>query len=205
MAESVTQQGPGRIDPSAIQQLFADARSQNAWLPDPVGDDQLRDAYEIAKWGPTSMNTQPMRLLFLRSAAAKERLKPALAPTNVAKVMSAPVVAIIAYDTDFHAHLPRVFPHNPNAQGYFMGNPAAIEPTAFRNGSLQAAYFMLALRAVGLDVGPMSGFDPAKVDAEFFAGTTLRVNLVCGIGRGDSSKVFGRSPRLTFKDVTRFL
>ena len=205
MADSMTQRGRARIDPGAIERLFADARSQNGWLPDPVGEDQLREAYEIAKWGPTSMNTQPMRLLFLRSDAAKERLKPALAPTNVEKVMSAPVVAIIAYDTKFHTHLPKVFPHNPNAQAYFTGNPGAIEPTAFRNGSLQAAYFMLALRAVGLDVGPMSGFDPAKVDAEFFAGTTLCVNLVCGIGRGDPTKVFGRSPRLTFEDVTRSL
>ncbi len=202
MSASVTQHRPARIDPSAIQQLFADARSQIGWLPDPVSDDQLRDAYEIARWGPTSMNTQPMRLVFLRSDVAKERLKPALAPTNVDKVMSAPVVAIIAYDTEFHTHLPKVFPHNPNAQGYFTGNPGAIEPTAFRNGTLQAAYFMLALRAVGLDVGPMSGFDPAKVDGEFFKGTTLRVNLLCGIGRGDPTKLFGRSPRLTFEDVT---
>lgn len=205
MVESMTQGAPSRIDTGAVQQLFADARSQNGWLSGPVNDEQLREAYEIAKWGPTSMNTQPMRLFFLRSDAAKERLKPALAPTNVDKVMSAPVVAIIAYDIEFHMHLPKVFPHNPNAQAYFTGNPGAIEPTAFRNGSLQAAYFMLALRAVGLDVGPMSGFDAAKVDAEFFADTTLRVNLLCGIGRGDPAKVFGRSPRLTFEDVTRTL
>lgn len=203
--ESEMRHGASGVDPALIQQLFEDARSQNGWLPEPVSDEQLREAYEIAKWGPTSMNTQPMRLLFLRSEAAKERLKPALAPTNVDKVMSAPVVAIIAYDTEFHAHLPKVFPHNPNAQAYFTGNPGAIEPTAFRNGSLQAAYFMLALRAIGLDVGPMSGFDPLKVDAEFFEGTTLRVNLLCGIGRGDLTKVFGRSPRLTFEDVARVL
>ena len=204
MADEVVQ-GAGRIDADAIRQLFTDARSQNGWLPGPVSDDQLREAYDMAKWGPTSMNTQPMRLLFLRSEAAKLRLKPALAPTNVDKVMSAPVVAIVAYDTEFHAHLPKVFPHNPNAQAFFTGNPAAIEPTAFRNGTLQAAYFLLALRAVGLDVGPMSGFDAAKVDAEFFAGTTVRVNLLCGIGRGDRSKVFGRSPRLSFEDVAQAL
>ena len=204
-AEGTVQSGPARIDPGAIQRLFTGARSQNGWLPGAVSDEQLREAYEIAKWGPTSMNTQPMRLLFLRSEAAKERLKPALAPTNIDKVMSAPVVAIIAYDVEFFAHLPKVFPHNPNAQSYFAGNPSAIGPTAFRNGSLQAAYFMLAVRAVGLDVGPMSGFDPAKVDAEFFAGTTLRVNLVCGIGRGDPTKVFDRSPRRAFEDVTRSL
>lgn len=193
------------VNKAALRQLFTDARSQNGWLPDSVSDEQLRAAYEIAKWGPTSMNTQPMRVLFLRSAQAKERLRPAMAPANVDKVMTAPVVAIIAYDTEFHAHLPRTFPHNPNAQGYFTGNPAAIEPTAFRNGSLQAAYFMLALRAVGLDVGPISGFNPATVDAEFFADSSYRVNLVCGIGRGDPAKVFGRSPRLEFDDISRIL
>jgi 3-hydroxypropanoate dehydrogenase len=120
-------------------------------------------------------------------------------------VMTAPVVAVIAHDTEFYTQLPKTFPHNPNASAYFTGNPAAIEPTAFRNGSLQAAYFMLALRAVGLDVGPMSGFDPVKVNAEFFDGSPWRVNLICGIGHGDSTKVFDRSPRLTFDEVTRTL
>lgn len=194
-----------KIDEAVLARLFTEARSQNGWLPDPVSDDQLQAAYEIAKWGPTSMNTQPMRVLFLRSAESKERLKPALAPTNVDKVLAAPVVAVIAYDTEFYKELPRTFPHNPNAQGYFTGNPGVIEPTAFRNSTLQAAYFILALRAEGLDAGPMSGFDPAKVDAEFFANTTWRVNLLCGIGRGDPVKVFPRSPRLDFAEVTRTL
>ena len=193
------------VTEAALSTLFREARSQNGWLPGEVRDEQLRAAYEIAKWGPTSMNTQPMRVLFLRSAEAKERLRPALAPSNVDKVMAAPVVAIIAYDTEFHAHLPRTFPHNPNAQGYFTGNPGVIEPTAFRNSSLQAAYLMLALRAVGLDVGPMSGFDPAKVDAEFFADSGLRANMLCCIGQGDPAKVFPRSPRLTFEEVTTTL
>jgi 3-hydroxypropanoate dehydrogenase len=193
------------VDDAALAILFRDARSQNGWLADAVSDDQLFEAYEIAKWGPTSMNTQPMRILFLRSLESKARLQPALAPTNVAKVMSAPVVAVIAYDIEFHAQLPKTFPHNPNAQAYFTANPAAIEPTAFRNGSLQAAYFMLALRAVGLDVGPMSGFDPAKVDAEFFEGTNLRANMLCGIGHGDPTKVFDRSPRLEFGEITEIL
>ena len=192
-------------DETVLARLFTEARSQNGWLSDPVSDDQLRAAYEVAKWGPTSMNTQPMRILFLRSAEAKERLRPALAPTNVDKVLSAPVLAVIAYDTEFYTALPRTFPHNPNAQAYFTGNPAAVEPTAFRNSSLQAAYFILALRAEGLDAGPMSGFDAAKVDAEFFAGTTWRVNLLCGIGRGDPAKIFPRSPRLDFAEVTRTL
>lgn len=190
---------------STLAALFTDARSQNGWLPGPVSDEELEAAFEIAKWGPTSMNTQPMRMLFLRSTAAKQRLQPALSPTNVDKVLTAPVVAVIAYDTEFHALLPRTFPHNPNASAYFTGNPAAIEPTAFRNGTLQAAYFMLALRAVGLDVGPMSGFDPAKVNAEFFVDTFWRVNLICGIGHGDPSKVFGRSPRLTLNEISQTL
>ncbi len=193
------------VDEKALAQLFKEARSQNGWRPEPVSDEELRKAYDIAKWGPTSMNTQPMRVVFLRSAEAKERVKPALSPGNVEKVMSAPVVAVIAYDTEFHAHLPKIFPHNPNAQGIFTGNPAAIEPTAFRNGTLQAAYFMLALRAVGLDVGPMSGFDAAKVNEEFFANTSFRVNMLCGIGHGDPSKIFNRSPRLDFEKVTQTL
>ncbi len=190
---------------AALAALFKDARSQNGWTSDPVGDAELREAYDIAKWGPTSMNTQPMRVVFLKSDEAKQRLKPALAPTNVDKVMSAPVVAVIAYDTEFYRQLPKTFPHNPNAQNYFTGNPGAVEPTAFRNGSLQAAYFMLALRAVGLDVGPMSGFDPAKVNAEFFTDSAFKVNLICGIGHGDSTKVFNRSPRLDFDEVTKTL
>lgn len=193
------------IDQAAISVLFTDARSQNGWSDTPISDDELREAFDIAKFGPTSMNTQPMRLVFLRSDEAKERLRPAMAPTNVDKVMGAPVVAIIAYDTEFHTQLGKVFPHNPNAQGFFTGNPATIEPTAFRNGSLQAAYLMLALRAVGLDVGPMSGFDPAKVNEQFFADTPLRVNMICGIGHGEPTKVFGRSPRLSFDEVCRIL
>ena len=188
-----------------LETLFFNARSQNGWLPDPVSDEDLRSAYEIAKWGPTSMNTQPMRLLLLRSMPAKERLKPALAPPNIEKVMTAPVLAVIAYDLDFPATLPRTFPHNPNAPGFFAGNPAMVEATAFRNGSLQAAYYMLALRSVGLDVGPMSGFDPQKVNEVFFADSTWRVNLICGIGHGDPKKVFQRLPRLDFDEISRML
>ena len=184
-----------------LQRLFKDARSQNGWGTDPVSEADLLEAYELAKWGPTSMNTQPMRLVFLRSVHAKERLKPALAPTNVAKVMAAPVVAIIAYDLQFYTRSAKTFPHNPDAPARFAANPAVAEATAFRNGTLQAAYLMLALRAVGLDVGPMSGFDLAKVDAEFFAGSSLRTNFICGIGRGDPGKVFDRLPRLTFDEV----
>ena len=192
-----------KVNEAALATLFTDARSQNGWRADAVSDDQLRTAYDIARWGPTSMNTQPMRLVFLRSADAKERLKPSLAPTNIDKVMTAPVVAIIAFDIEFHRQLPKTFPHNPDASAFFTGNPATIQPTAFRNGSLQAAYLLLALRAVGLDVGPMSGFDATKVDAEFFSETTWRSNLICGIGYGDPAKVYGRSPRLDFAEVAK--
>lgn len=192
------------IDRTALDRLFYEARSQNGWQAGEVGDDQLKAAYDIAKWGPTSMNTQPMRLLFLRSAEAKERLRPAMSPGNVDKVMTAPVVALIAFDEAFYEHLPKIFPHNPDAQAVFAGNEPLIKGTAFRNGTLQAAYFLLALRAVGLDAGPMSGFDPAKVQEEFFAGTTLRINFICGIGHGDPDKVYTRSPRLDFEEVASF-
>ena len=193
------------VDEAALATLFTDARSQNGWRGEPVNDSDLRAAYEIAKSGPTSMNTQPMRLVFLRSTEAKERLKSALSAGNVEKALTAPVVAIVAHDLEFHTHLPEVFPHNPAAQSLFAGNEALIQGTAFRNGTLQGAYFMLALRAVGLDVGPMSGFNPAVVDAEFFAGTSWRANFLCGIGRGDPTKTYPRSPRLQFDQVARFL
>lgn len=192
-------------DEKMLSLLFKDARSHNGWRSDPVSDVELAEAYDIAKWGPTSMNTQPMRLVFLRSAEAKERLKPAVGPRNVEKVMTAPVVAVVAYDSRFYTRLPEVFPHNPAAQGMFEGNPGLAQATAFRNGTLQAAYYMLALRAVGLDVGPMSGFDAAKVDAEFFAESSWRVNFICGIGHGDHGKVFDRLPRLEFGEVTQSL
>lgn len=188
-------------DDALLGRLFHDARSQNGWLDEPVRDEDLAAAYEIAKWGPTSMNTQPMRLVFLRTAEAKERLKPALAPGNVDKAMAAPVVAIIAHDACFYTQLPKVFPHNLQAEALFAANRAASDATAFRNGSLQGAYFMLALRAVGLDVGPMSGFDTDKVDAEFFSESSWRSNFLCGIGRGDVAKVMPRLPRLTFEEV----
>ena len=193
------------IDQAALDTLFHQARSQNGWQASPVGDDELHAAYEIAKWAPTSMNTQPMRIVFLRSVEAKERLRPAMAPGNVDKVMVAPVVALIAFDQAFYEHLPRTFPHNPDAKAFFAGNEPLIQATAFRNGTLQAAYFLIALRAVGLDVGPMSGFDPEKVQREFFEGTTFRINFVCGIGHGDPVKVFDRSPRLDFEDVATIL
>ncbi|MGE4431191.1 MAG: malonic semialdehyde reductase [Sphingobium sp.] len=188
-----------------LARLFTEARSQNGWRPDPIEDSELQAAYDLARWGPTSMNSQPMRLLFLRSEEAKQRLKPALLPGNVEKAMTAPVMAIIAYDTAFHVHLPDIFPHNPAARDLFDDKETLRQETAFRNGTLQGAYFMLALRAAGFDVGPVSGFHAPAIDAEFFSGTTFRANFLCGIGRGDPSKVYDRLPRLPYDQVARIL
>ena len=195
------------IDTNAIETLFTKARTQNGWLAQPVTDAQLREAFELMRMAPTSANTQPARFVFLRTQAAKERLRPALSPGNVDKTMSAPVVAIVAYDVDFHEHLPRVFPHNPGMKTGFDGDDkrAVRERFAFRNGTLQGAYFMLAARAVGLDVGPMSGFDNARVDAEFFPDGRFRSNFLCNLGRGDPSKVMQRLPRFEFDEACTLL
>ncbi|MBJ7437802.1 MAG: malonic semialdehyde reductase [Sphingopyxis sp.] len=193
------------IGAQAANALFLDARSHNGWQDTPVSDEELQAAYDVAKWGATSMNCQPMRLVFLRSLEAKEKLKPALMPGNVDKAMSAPVVAIVAHDLRFHDRLADLFPHNPAAGAMFASNDGLAAATAFRNGSLQGAYFIMALRAIGLDVGPMSGFDPQQVDAAFFAGTSLRSNFLLGIGHGDSSRLFERLPRLSFEESTRTL
>ena len=196
---------PRRIEDDDLRQLFLDARTHNAWLDKPVPDTVLREIYDIVKFGPTSMNTQPMRLLFLRTAAAKERLRPHLAPANVDKTMTAPVTAIVGHDLAFHEHLPRLFPHHPNAKGMFESKLPLIEMTAFRNGSLQGAYLIIAARALGLDCGPMSGFDNAGVDAEFFVGTQVKSNFLCNLGYGDHSKVFARTPRFDFASVCTLL
>lgn len=195
------------IDSVALQTLFTSARTQNGWLERPVSDAQLREVFDLMKMAPTSMNTQPARFVFLRSQQAKERLLPALSRGNVDKTMTAPVVAIIAHDLQFHEHLPRVFPHEPNAKKMFEGdaNRDFRATFAFRNGSLQGAYFMLAARAVGLEVGPMSGFDGAKVDAEFFPDGRYRTNFLCNLGYGDASKVMERLPRFAFEDVCSLL
>lgn len=195
------------IDDAALDTLFFDARSQNGWREGAVDDDQLRRMYEIAKMGPTASNGQPMRIVFVRSDEARSRLKPALSPGNVDKVMSAPVCAIVAYDTDFHLKLPRTFPHKPEAKNGFEGdaNAAKRQTYCLRNGSLSGAYLILAARAVGLDAGPMSGFDNAVVDAEFFKGTSWRSNFLCAIGHGDPAKVKERLPRLPFEETCRIL
>jgi 3-hydroxypropanoate dehydrogenase len=195
------------IDSHALQTLFTAARTQNGWLDQPVSDAQLREVFDLMKMAPTSMNTQPARFVFLRTAAAKERLRPALSRGNVDKTMTAPVVTLIAHDLQFHEHLPRVFPHEPNAKNMFEGdaNRDFRSTFAFRNGSLQGAYFMMAARAVGLQVGPMSGFDGAKVDAEFFPDGRYRINFLCNLGHGDPSKVMERLPRFAFEDVCSLL
>lgn len=187
--------------------IFRHARTHNGWQAKPVSDDQLRELYDLMKWAPTTMNASPARMLFLRSREAKERLKPALSPGNVEKTMAAPVTAIIAYDTRFYEQLPKLFPHNQNARAIFAGDnkQAHAETTAFRNGSMQGGYFILAARSIGLDCGPMSGFNNAMVDAEFFAGTGVKSNFLCNLGYGDASKVMPRNPRLAFEEACKLL
>ena len=195
------------LGPDSLDLIFRNARSHNGWQVKPVSDAQLRELYELMKWAPTTMNTNPARILFLRSREAKERLKPALNPGNVDKTMAAPVTAVIAYDSEFYELLPKLFPYNPNARAIFAGaeKKAHAEITAFRNGSLQGGYFILAARSIGLDCGPLSGFNNAKVDAEFFADTGIKSNLLCNLGYGDASKVMPRNPRPTFDEVCKLL
>jgi 3-hydroxypropanoate dehydrogenase len=193
-----------RLSEAALDRLFRTARTHSAWLPKPVSDELLREVYDLAKWGPTSANLAPMRILFLRSEEAKARLKPALSAGNVDKTMSAPVTAVIAYDLEFYEHQPRLFPHM-DVRPWFQGNSALIEETAFRNGTLQSAYFIMAARAHGLDCGPMSGFDGEKVNAEFFPDGKWKVNFLCNLGYGDFEKLFPRLPRLEFDDVCTIL
>lgn len=194
----------GRIADAALAQLFLEARTFNRFRDEPVPDDLLRAAFDLARMAPTSANSSPGRVLFVKSPAAKRRLEPALSEGNRAKTMKAPVTAIVAYDMEFYEHLPRLFPHE-DARSWFAGKPTAIETTAFRNGTLFGAYFILAARAVGLDCGPMSGFDNAKVDAEFFSGTSWRSNFLINLGFGDGSDLRPRHPRFEFDEVCRIL
>ena len=192
-------------DDTTLQLLFTEARTHYGWQDRDVSEDTLKAMYEIAKMGPTSMNQQPMRIIFIRSGEAKDRLEPCLFDANRPKMRSAPVTAIIAFDLNFFEELPKLFPPNPNAQDIFSGNATAAQVNAFRNGTLQGAYVMLAARAVGLDVGAMSGFDNAKVDEEFFHGTSLKSNFLINLGYADTSKIFRRLPRLTYDDVCQTL
>jgi 3-hydroxypropanoate dehydrogenase len=191
------------IDSKSLDVLFRNARTQNGFLAEPVADAQLRELYELVKWAPTTMNTQPMRIVFVRTKEGKEKLRPALSPGNLDKTMAAPVTAIIAWDTKFYDNLPRAFPHNAGARDIFAaaGKEAHAHTTAFRNGSMQGGYFILAARAIGLDCGPMSGFDNAKVDAAFFPDGRCKSNFLCNLGKGDPAKVMQRLPRLAFEEA----
>src|SRR5258708_32765081 len=186
----------------ALDRAFLEARTHNAWLDQPVDEALLRRVHEVARMGPTSADCSPMRVAFVRSKAAKERLRPALSAGNLAKTMAAPVTAIIAYDLKFYEHLPRLFPHDQTARSWFEGKPNVTE-TAFRNGTLQGAYFIVAARMLGLDCGPMSGFDNARVDAAFFPDSSIRSNFLINLGYGDPAGLFARSPRFAFEEVCR--
>ncbi|MDX2257367.1 MAG: malonic semialdehyde reductase [Hyphomicrobiaceae bacterium] len=192
------------LDEKALDVLFREARTHDHWLDRPVPDDLLGSLVELLKMGPTSANSSPARFVFIKSAEAKARLKPHLSAGNVEKTMRAPVTAIIGHDLAFHEHLPRLFPHT-DAKSWFAGDEAKIAVTAFRNGTLQGAYMILAARALGLDCGPMSGFDNAGVDKEFFAGTQIRSNFLCNLGYADRTKVRPRSPRFAFADMAKIL
>jgi 3-hydroxypropanoate dehydrogenase len=192
------------ISEVALDQIFRKARTHSAWRYEPVPAELLRKVYDLARLGPTSANGSPGRFLFLTTPEAKARLKPALMPLNVEKTMSAPVTVIIAWDTEFHEKLPKLFPH-ADMRSFFAGNHPLINETAFRNSSLQAGYFILAARAMGLDCGPMSGFDAEKINAEFFADGKWKVNLICNLGYGDPDKLFPRNPRLEFEEAASIL
>jgi 3-hydroxypropanoate dehydrogenase len=194
------------LNDAALDQLFREARtyrgSDQAWLPTPVSDAQLHALYELFKLGPTSANCSPARVVFVRSEAARAQLRDALSPGNLAQTMAAPVTAIIGTDGEFYEHLPKLFPY-ADARSWFVGNAALAQETAFRNASLQGAYLMLAARALGLDCGPMSGFDREKMDAAFFPGTAVKTNFICSLGYGNRDTLTPRGPRLGFDEACR--
>jgi 3-hydroxypropanoate dehydrogenase len=192
------------LDSAALDQLFDKARTNNKWQPREVPDELLARIVDHMKWGPTSANCSPARIVFVKSKDAKERLKPHLSEGNVAKTMAAPATAIIAYDLKFYEYLPRLYPP-ADAKSWFAGKKEHADTTAFRNGTLQGGYFILAARALGLDCGPMSGFNNAGVDAEFFSGTDIRSNFLCNLGYGDPAGVYPRSPRFNFDEIARIL
>ncbi|TSE36188.1 malonic semialdehyde reductase [Tepidimonas charontis] len=189
----------------STERLFDHARTHHAWQPHPVADETLRQLYDLMKWGPTSANCSPARILFVKSAEAKARLLPCLMEGNRDQTAAAPVTAIIGMDMAFYERLPQLFPHNPQARSWFEGQPEVIAATALRNSSLQGGYFIMAARALGLDCGPMSGFDAAAVDAAFWAGTTVRTNFLCNLGVGDPAGLHPRGPRLPFDEACRIV
>ena len=189
------------LDAVAEDLLFREARTHNKWQDKPVTDEQIHQLYDLLKFGPTSANSSPARFVFIRTKEGKEKLRPALSSGNTEKTMTAPVTAIIAYDPKFFEKLPKLFPHNPDATSWFTSNDSLAAATAFRNGTLQGAYLMIAARSLGLDVGGMSGFDNDAVDKAFFADNGWRSNFLCNIGYGDPAGLFNRSPRLDFEEA----
>lgn len=193
------------LSESALAQLFTNARTHNAWLETPVSDDTLHRLYELVKWGPTAANTCPVRLVFVKSAEAKARLKPCLSAGNQDKSMIAPATVILAWDNEFYEYMPKLFPHNPDARSWYVGKEKSIYENAFRNSSLQGGYFILAARALGLDCGPMSGFNATKLNAEFFPDGKWQANFLCNIGYGNHAELFPRSPRLDFDEACKII
>lgn len=192
-------------DDEALDLIWRNARTFSAWQEKDVDDALLQRVYDLCKWGPTSQNCLPLRIVFVKSKEAKERLKPCLAAGNVDKTMSAPATAIIGYDMEFYENLPKLWPANPRAKEGLENNSVMATETAFRNGSLQGGYFILAARSLGLDCGPMSGFNNVKLDEEFFAGTKIKSNFLCNLGYGDKSKLYPRGPRLEFAETCSVL
>lgn len=207
------------LSDEALDQIFRNARTHNAWLDRPVTEEMLRQLYDLLKWGPTSANGSPARFLFIRSPEAKERLRPTLSSGNVDKTMAAPVTVVVAYDLLFYEKLPKLFPHSPSMRGLFAANPQLVEETAKRNSALQGAYLIIAARSLGLDCGPMSGFDNARLDEEFFGAEKecegceqeffpaghVKSNFLVNLGYGDASKPFPRAPRLAFNEACTIL
>ena len=204
-AVQAARQRLARLDDNGLDLLFRQARTHNGWKPEPVPETTLRALFDLMKMGPTSANCSPARLVFIQSTEAKARLLPALSRGNASKTMDAPVTAIIGFDVRFHDRLGYLFPQDPSAPSWFTSSEKLAHETAFRNGTLQGAYFIFAARALGLDAGPMSGFDNAKVDAEFFPGKSVKSNFICSIGYGNSSKIFKRLPRFAFDEVCQVL
>ena len=191
-----------KADAATLDLLFNTARTQNGWLDKRLENGLLQEIWNLTRMGPTSANCSPARIVFVTSTQAKEKLRPALLGENVAKTMTAPASAIIGYDMEFYERLPKLFPHT-DAKAWFVGDEELIYSTAFRNGTLQGAYFMMAARALGLDCGPISGFNNATVDAAFFANSAVKSNFICSIGYGSDENLHPRSPRLEFAEACR--
>jgi 3-hydroxypropanoate dehydrogenase len=192
------------LDAAGLDLIFRDARTHNGWTDEPMPESAMREIYDLAKFGPTSANMSPARFVWVATPEGKEKLAALSSGTNGAKILKAPATVIIGYDLDFPDHLPKLFPHAPTAKDWFQ-DPAFRESAAFRNSSLQGAYFIIAARALGYNTGPMSGFDNAAVDAAFFAGTNVKSNFICSVGKGTDENLFARSPRLSFEEANRIV